>query len=137
MNNTTIENIDVAYEKFKPLIKIANKLFLNHRQHRAFHVCFILKNNRIVSLGWNLNKTHPVTHRFPYRSKYQKLHAEFVAINKLKNTDFSSLRLVVVRVNRLGILLNSKPCIGCKSIIEKLEFKEVWYSTNMGKFEQL
>lgn len=59
-------------------------------------------------------------------------HAESRVITKSihYNIDFKHSTLVVVRVNRKGRLMLSRPCPSCTKLIEKFEIPRVYYSND-------
>jgi tRNA(Arg) A34 adenosine deaminase TadA len=60
-------------------------------------------------------------------------HAEMNVIKKIKHKKNKPVKLdmLVVRINKFGILKNSKPCIHCINYIikSKLNIKNIYYSS--------
>ena len=108
------------------------------------HVSFVLYKNRILSIGKNNHKTHPINLLNPKFnrelvniSSEKKTCSELAAIIKLKNTSnvaFNRCSLINIRVDRTGVLNNSCPCSSCKSLIKYFGFKNVFYSNELGEF---
>lgn len=113
------------------LLKIARAACPTNKALRTAHVAFLLKKNRIAHIGWNKRKTHPQILKYPYRDG-QGIHAELDVILKSGEEDLSNFSLVVVRFDRSGKIANSKPCRGCRSLLNQLSVKKVWYSNNNG-----
>jgi deoxycytidylate deaminase len=59
------------------------------------------------------------------------LHAEVACINKINIR--KKYRLLVLKYNKSGFLVDSKPCSNCKTFIMEKGFKEVYYSTGHGE----
>jgi len=100
----------------------------------------IIRKNKIVSVGLNSIKTHPLQAKFQKNRHSIHLHAEIDAIkNALKNItveDLAKCDLYVVRVKRESsnskkwIFGNAFPCCGCMRAIETFDCNRVFYSTN-------
>jgi tRNA(Arg) A34 adenosine deaminase TadA len=60
------------------------------------------------------------------------LHAEVCAIKdalkKITEDDLKKCQLIVIRVNREGECLNSKPCCNCTRFINQFKIKKVFHS---------
>jgi len=78
--------------------------------------------NRVVAVGQNSTKSHPLAAKYSKNEKAICLHAEIDAIkNALKVVDVEDLNkmtLYVARVKRTGLIGNAKPCNGCQRAIE-------------------
>ena len=107
-------------------------------ERRASHIAFLIKKNRIVHIGLNSAKSHPITKGHQYKDyQHTGVHAELNVCIKSGKENLNKYKLVVVRINRLNQIKYSKPCIGCQGIIHQFNVGEVWYSTDDGIFEQL
>ena len=106
--------------------EIARKLAITRPQNLTqHHGCVILdKSSKVVSIGWNQRKTHPLQHRFNHRSDL--LHAEIDALRKIKHKN--PYKLFVVRVNKKGEYMYSKPCTYCQDAISSFNIKETYWS---------
>lgn len=103
---------------------------------RCRHFSFILKKNRILSIGFNqYKKTHPITRHFNFPEYQTGLHSEIAAILKYKLTDCTGLTIVNTRVNNNNEIDDAAPCKYCASTIKKLKFKKVIYSNKNGNWE--
>ena len=112
----------------KRLIEISYALKEKGVTGRAFHVSFILKKSRVLSISSNnYLKTHPQTRNFGYKT-HNRIHSELGAALKLGLNDFSGLTLFNVRINRNNQLDMSCPCLGCQNLIKSLNFKSVYYT---------
>lgn len=103
--------------------------------HRSTHVAFLLKNSRICYVGWNEERTHPITKKHPYRSLAYK-HAELSCLLKPKKDDLSDYALAVLRIDRNNQINQSKPCLGCQSVIEQLGVSRVMYTEANGEWNE-
>lgn len=101
---------------------------------RCYHIAAIFKGNEIFSIGQNSNKTHPKIQDYQYHP-FSRLHAELAACIKFGNTDCRKYSIAVIRVDRNGKLNQSCPCDGCKSVINQLRFKKVYYTNEQGEWE--
>lgn len=121
---------------FNRLTEISQALKPKHQTGRTFHVTFVLDKSRIVSIGINnLNKTHPKTQRFDYKTfensptYMTSLHSEMDAWLKLGEQDCSHLTFVNVRINNNNELDLSYPCSGCLNLMSQIGFKEFYFSS--------
>ena len=91
------------------------------------HGAVLNHRGKIISTGYNYY------HEYKFNSNYREsVHAEVSAINNaLKKIHVSELKkceLVIIRVNRQGEHLNSKPCCHCEKFINKFNIKKVFHS---------
>lgn len=125
--------IRACSDKQHSFLKRAMNLALKSPCHQQRHGCVIVRDNEIISEGYNHTHTH-MYHKF-------SIHAEVDAISKLKHNRrlMASCDLYVVRVGRDSMgnpLKYSKPCPDCIKAIQKCGIKRVYYSSNI-EFEQI
>ena len=101
------------------------------------HIAFLVKKNKIVKIGWNRKRTHPEISKHPYHDGYVGTHAELDVILKSGLDNLDDHSMIVLRVDRKGRLANSKPCLGCLSLLKSYNVDEVFYSDGEGKIEKL
>lgn len=96
------------------------------------HTAAVVYKNKIIAVGCNSTKTHPIQAKYGRNSKSIYLHAEvhamikataLIGVDKLRYCD-----LYVIRLGKKGELLNSKPCSGCQRMIDDLQFRKVYHS---------
>lgn len=92
---------------------------------RSKHGAIIVKNNKIVSKGYN---------RYFYyygHNNTSSIHAEVDAIrNCFPRTNLNGATLYVVRVRPDGTTTLSKPCKGCCRAISKTNLSGVYYTND-------
>ena len=107
-------------------------------ERRTSHIAFLVKKSKIVHIGINLAKSHPITKGHNYKDyQHTGIHAEVNACVKSGKENLNKYKLIVVRINRNDEIKNSKPCLGCQGIINQFAVGEVWYSNDAGGFKQL
>lgn len=91
-----------------------------HRQYK--HGCVIVRGNKVLGSGFNINRTHP---KSPHDFKH--IHAEFMAA---MNTgyDLQGATVYIFRQHKNGAWANSKPCESCWKFLIDCGAKEVVYS---------
>lgn len=90
------------------------------------HGAAITKGRRILSLGCNQHKTHPIySKRFKY-SLCDRLHAEVYCILHA-HTDLNGCKIFIARKTAAGFGL-SRPCAMCMLLIQEAGIKEVIYT---------
>ena len=130
---------------FNKIIEVSYALINKHNADlRCRHFSFIIDRNRIISIGLNSLKTHPLNLKYRYVNKMKEnisnivgTHSELSAVLKLGQEDCSKLTLVNTRINRNNMLDFSAPCSGCSDMINQLNFKNTYYTNSQGKFEKL
>lgn len=119
-------------------IDLAKALCPLNFERRTSHIAFLIKKSKIVHIGINRAKSHPITKNHPYHEYQQTgVHAELNVCIKSGKDDLFKYKLIVIRINRHNQTTNSKPCIGCQGILKQFNVGEVWYSTNNESLEQL
>lgn len=110
-----------------------------------FHVTFISKKKKILSIGINKpTTTHTRNLNFNYldsegrnRSDLTGLHSEMAAIIRLSVYDCSKLTFYNIRLNKYNEIRLSKPCQGCLNLLNSVGYKNIYYTTNKGGFVKL
>lgn len=98
----------------------------------------VVKKNRLVAIGYNQLKSHPLQSQFGKNLDSVYLHAEIDAIRKsirlLNTSELTDCVLYVLRVKRGSngdwIRGLSKPCDGCYRAINNYGIKRVYYTTD-------
>lgn len=128
---------------FKRLEEIAESLIDWDEPIRCRHFSFILNKKKIVAIGLNQQKTHPINLKNRKVSlitgedfsEQKHICSEFSAINKLKratNIDTKKCTLVNMRFDRNKKLAFAKPCMSCKSLLKYHQFKKIVWTDNNG-----
>jgi len=94
---------------------------------RQRHGALITKGNRVLTVGVNASRNHPLVCSNP--ALEAGIHAEEAAMRALPSgIDTSRLTLYVARMGRNGRPALSKPCDRCMSQIKALGIREVIYT---------
>lgn len=108
-------------------------------KNKFFHFAFGFRKNRLIGIGQNNpEKTHTqaliLSQRFNLNTEHPYLHAETDLISRLWGKYYidSSLKMVVLRLNKRGQLRCSKPCEKCEQIIRSLGITKLWWSIDNG-----
>lgn len=120
----------------KKLEEIAYALVPSNRKDtQFFHVAAIFQRNKILSIGQNSFKTHPIART--YGHKGDSLHAECSAAIRYGIEDCSGLNMAVLRIDRRNFLTISKPCAACQKLIDAIGIRNVYYTNRKGEWESL
>lgn len=92
---------------------------------KTMHGAVIVKGGRVISVGVNSYRNHPLTVTTP--SSESSTHAEIAAM-KACNTDLRGCIIYIARVNRKGEDRMSMPCVECNKAIIKAGFKKIVYT---------
>lgn len=108
-------------------------------KNKFFHFAFGFRKNKLLAIGQNNpEKTHTqallLSQRFNLDTDHPYLHAETDLISRLWGKYYidSSMRMVVIRLNKRGELRCSKPCERCEQIIQSLGINKIWWSIDNG-----
>jgi len=106
--------------------KIALQLAYNVYSDVTYQLCaLIIKKNRVLSVGYNSKKTHPIMN-----TKTQQRHAECDAILRCPEGDLRGSDMIVVRARGGGLAGLARPCDTCQAVLKQSDLKQVFYTTN-------
>lgn len=91
----------------------------------------LFKGSRLISIGWNVKKTHPKA------KTIWSQHAEFKVFLGLKKEDIIGCDLYIARVTRGERIKTAKPCKDCHPLLEGLGLNKVYYTNDNGELELL
>jgi hypothetical protein len=125
--------IKLSYDRFKP-----------NPYQRRYHFAIAFNVNKPICIAQNNpikinHKAYKIGQKFNIQ-KYQEYpfsHAESHLVSKLldtHNTIRSDWSLVVLRINRQGKILLSKPCDNCQSILDAVGLSRVYWSIDKNTF---
>lgn len=98
------------------------------------HFAFIFRGSKLLVVGVNSKKTHPLA---KYYKQYRFTEVQCAELNALirlgalhkdRDINFKKLHMVVIRISKEGKFLYSKPCKGCCAMLARFKFKAVQYS---------
>ena len=132
-------------------MKIINKTIRKAYQNwspnpliRCYHYAAAFDGNKMICFSQNNPiKTHARAYRIgekfnlPKYKEFPFVHAESHLISKLLdryNTIDSNWSIVVMRINRKGIILGSKPCENCEKILSAVGLNTIYYSNDNASF---
>lgn len=127
------------------LTEIAFALYDPNHSIRSFHVSFLLRRNKILSIGVNKNSTHPTNlknrkfNRDGRDISSEKLCcSEFICLKKSKsqNINYHKCRMVNIRITRENKLGMSAPCESCLSLIRhfQIPLQNIYFTDDSGGF---
>ena len=95
------------------------------------------KRGKVVSIGANMQKTHPIQKKYALRAKQKKkiqLHAEIAALVKCREQPEIAYVLRVMKNGGYGM---ARPCAICTAALKEAGVKKVIYSNNSGGFNEM
>ena len=105
----------------------------------------VVCRNKIISIGINSMKSHPMAAKYGKNEHAVFLHAEVAAIkNALREIDvddFSKCDIYITRVKKEAPFTKkfvwglAKPCAGCERAIAEFGLKRVIYTCDNGEYE--
>jgi len=127
------KTIRKAYQNWNPCKEV-----------RCYHYSACFDGNKMVCFTKNNPiKTNARAYRIgeqfnlPKYKEFPFVHAESHLISKLLdryNTIDPNWSVVVLRINRKGLLLGSKPCENCDKLLNAVGLNTVYYSNDDGSF---
>ena len=108
------------------------------------HFTFAVSKGKILSIGQNNpRKTHPRNLLRPYLdreggniSNQVGVHSELSCILKMGHDCCGGISFFNVRVDKNGLIRNSRPCHGCQHLLRSVRFRRVFFTNNAGQFEE-
>lgn len=121
-----IKEQNTLSEKFKRIMEIAKSAAI--KSSFKYQVgAVILKHGRVISIGFNINKTHPLARK---HFKWGTVHAEVAAVigcrynrEVLKDSD-----IFVFRFNRMGKPAMAKPCAQCTMLLNEFNVRRAFWT---------
>lgn len=111
---------------------------------RCYHYSAAFDGTKLIAFTQNNPiKTHTGAYRIgedfnlPKYKEFPYYHSESRLISKLLdryNTIDPSWSIVVMRINRRGLVLGSKPCENCDKLLNAVGLTDIYYSTDSGNF---
>jgi len=127
------KTIRKAYQNWSPCKEI-----------RCWHYCGAFDGTKVICFTQNNPiKTHAGAYRIgenfnlPKYKEHPFYHAESHLISKLLdkyNTIDPGWDIVVMRINRKGLILGSKPCENCNKLLSAVGLTNIYYSNDDGNF---
>lgn len=131
----------------KIITKTIRKAYSNWnptRLIRCYHYAAAFDGTKLICFSQNNPiKTHTQAYRIgenfnlPKYKEHPFYHAESHLISKLLdnyNTIDSNWTICVLRINRQGLILGSKPCENCDKLLKAVGLNNIYYSTDNGDF---
>lgn len=111
--------------------------------YKRVHIgCVAVQNNKILSIGFNTDKTHPMQKKYnKYRcfengndNAAHKLHAEVSCLYPIHDLDinWSKVSLYIYRVCKSRPHGNARPCPACMQMIKELGIRHIFYTSDDG-----
>lgn len=127
------KTIRKAYQNWSPCKEI-----------RCWHYCGAFDGTKLICFTQNNPiKTHAGAYRIgenfnlPKYKEHPFYHAESHLISKLLdkyNAIDPGWDIVVMRINRKGLILGSKPCENCNKLLGAVGLTNIYYSNDDGNF---
>lgn len=126
MRRSAITTEPITTSRFRRFAKIALELALEIEDTGVDHqLCaLVVSKNRVLSVGYNSHKTHPISLGTPMN----QLHAEMHAVLQCSPEDLSGIDVVVARGRPSGKPGMAKPCSVCENILRRFGIRRVFYT---------
>ena len=125
-----------------------NNLFMIARDRepvfKARIASALVYKNKIISYGFNQNRTAWMQRKFKKEPNSHYIHAEVDAIrNAMRIVDFDTIAKSTLYIARAKIKNNNfsyglvEPCSGCKECINFFNIRNVYYTTDENEIKKL
>ena len=128
----------------KKTIRRAYQNWIPCKEIRCWHFAGCFDGTKMICFTQNNPiKTHAGAYRIgenfnlPKYKEFPYYHSESHLVSKLLdkyNTIDPNWSVVVMRINRKGLILGSKPCENCNKLLSSVGLKDIYYSTDCGNF---
>lgn len=128
----------------KKALKLSYNSFSPNAFQRRYHFAIAFDGNKPIEISQNnpikiCHKAYKIGQRFNISTyqEYPYVHAESHLVSKLLdcyNAIDTDLSIVVLRINRPGKILLSKPCENCQKILDAVGLKKVYWSIDKKTF---
>ena len=125
-------------------IRKAYKNWNPTRLIRCYHYAAAFDGSKLICFTQNNPiKTHTGAYKIgedfnlPKYKEFPFFHSESRLIDRLLskyNTIDPTWKIVVMRINRQGLILGSKPCENCSKLLNSVGLNDIYYSTDCGNF---
>lgn len=119
--------------QYKRTCEISKALKPSLQTFRSFHTSIIWNSNKIISIGYNTNKTHPKSLDFNYPWASFGVHAELMSVLRGRLENYKGFSIYIVRTDNNNETALSKPCEFCSKLIKLMQFEEIFYSGEFGE----
>lgn len=114
------------------------------KEIRCYHYAACFDGTKLICFTQNNPvKTHAGAYRIgedfnlPKYKEFPYYHSESHLVSKLLdryNTIDPNWSVVVMRINRRGLILGSKPCENCDKLLSAVGLSDIYYSDDTGNF---
>lgn len=118
---------DISY--MSKLEKVVNEIT---HDIRCKHAAYLVEKNKIISIGINKEKSHPLQKEFSRFTNMTYLHAEIDCLKSVNKFDINKTTLYILRIDKNGHYANSAPCKGCQEYLNQIKIKRIVYSITKG-----
>jgi deoxycytidylate deaminase len=122
----------------RKIFDVARAVSRTSRYPRIKIGCCIVKKNRVLSVGVNLLKSHPLQKKYNHYRPIDEnhirnnIHAELDAIRKCSKQDLTGASIYIYREDSIGRLRICRPCEACMRLIRESGISVVYYTTEDG-----
>ena len=131
--------------EFNKALETAQALFDPNYHTRVQVFSFGFHRGRLIAVGRNKDKTHPLNLINVLRFNTGEIHREkgicgelslFLLLKKTTNIPFDKISIVNVRLDKNRNVKMSRPCPSCNSLLAFTKPKAVYFTNDLGVFEK-
>jgi deoxycytidylate deaminase len=107
------------------------------RELASLHGSVICRGGSILSIGYNSPRANSFSENYAQHPGWTR-HSELSAIQKVRRKiDLNGCVMYNLRIDKNGLIRNSRPCGGCEKLLIDYGIKKVFFSTENGKIDFL
>lgn len=109
---------------------------------RCFHISCLFDKTKLLIVAENEQKTHPRNLRnvkgfdISLKNRCSELNLFIKAKNRFEKLDWKRLTIINVRIDQNEIVRNSCPCGACQNLLNYLDVRNIFHSTDNGDFSR-
>lgn len=96
----------------------------------------LYSRRKLISVGWNHTKTHPLLFQGSKHRRQESRHAEFSVLLGVPKHLVVGSTVFVARVTKGGRVSMAKPCPSCQNLLKTAGVRKVYYSNPEGIMEE-
>lgn len=126
IRHTSLVKAQQLPKRYQRFASIALQLADTIDRNVTHQLCaLVVKKNRVLSIGYNSSKTHPIMD-----TRMQMIHAECDAILRCPEAVVDGAEVIVARIKPSGKPGLARPCEVCEKILKRFGVRRVFYTTN-------
>lgn len=126
----SIQDMTTTMDRMRDLLEPLKGMAMRSCVQQKHGAC-VFKGNRAMAFG--LNKYMQLRSMDGYHKIPVTIHAEMDALSNIHSKYAKGMDMLIIRINRMGTLLYSRPCSSCIRKMQQKGIRRAYYSTHDGR----